>query len=31
VHLYGHFRRQDGTRFSQRSSAGARILAAPTI
>jgi hypothetical protein len=31
VHQYGHFRRPDGFRFSQRSSAGALMLAAPTI
>jgi hypothetical protein len=31
VHQYGHFRRPDGFRFSQRSPAGAWMLAAPTI
>jgi hypothetical protein len=31
VHQYGHFRRPDGFRFSQRSPAGAWKLAAPTI
>jgi hypothetical protein len=31
VHQYGHFRRLDGFRFSQRSLAGAWMLAAPTI
>jgi hypothetical protein len=30
VHQYGHFRRPDGFRFSQRSAAGAWMLAAPT-
>jgi hypothetical protein len=31
VHQYGHFRRPDGFRFSQRSPAGAWMPAAPTI
>jgi hypothetical protein len=31
VHQYDHFRRPDGYRFSQRSAAGAWMLAAPTI
>jgi hypothetical protein len=31
VRQYGHFRRQDGFRFSQWSPAGAWMLAAPTI
>jgi hypothetical protein len=31
VHQYGHFRRLDGFRFSQRSPEDAWILAAPTI
>jgi hypothetical protein len=31
VHQYGHFRRPDGFYFSQRSPAGALMLAAPTI
>jgi hypothetical protein len=31
VRLYGHFRRPDGFRFSQRSPAGAWMLAAPTV
>jgi hypothetical protein len=31
VHQYGHFRRPEGFRFSQRSPAGAWMLAAPTI
>jgi hypothetical protein len=31
VRHYGHFRRPDGFRFSQRSPAGAWMLAAPTI
>jgi hypothetical protein len=31
VHQYGHFRRSDSFRFSQRSPAGAWMLAAPTI
>jgi hypothetical protein len=30
VHQYGHFRRPGGFRFSQRSPAGAWMLAAPT-
>jgi hypothetical protein len=31
VHQYGHFRRPDGFSFSQRSPAGAWMLAAPTL
>jgi hypothetical protein len=31
VHQHGHFRRPEGFRFSQQSSAGAWMLAAPTI
>jgi hypothetical protein len=31
LHQYGHFRRPDGFRFSQRLPAGAWMLAAPTI
>jgi hypothetical protein len=31
VHQYGHFRRPDAFRFSQRSPAGAWMLAAPTV
>jgi hypothetical protein len=31
VHQYGHYRRPDGFRFSQRSLAGAWMLAALTI
>jgi hypothetical protein len=31
VHQYGHFRRPDGFRFSQRSLTGAWMLAAPII
>jgi hypothetical protein len=31
VHQYGHFQRTEGFHFSQRSPAGAWMLAAPTI